>query len=192
MLNQDDAKVLYKARHMTMVERDAWEFVIRNGITGIIVIVPVTDDRRLVLVEQHRIPVKANVIELPAGLVGDDGDPDEKLSAAAQRELLEETGYEARCWQFLTEGPPSPGMSDEIVSFFLATGLRRVGKGGGVEGENITVHEVPLGELHDWLREQQRDGKMVDPKLFTGVYFAQRHVDSNPGQLCDEAERLDG
>ena len=43
----------------------------------------------------------------------------------------------------LTEGPPSPGLSDEIVTFYLARRLTRVGKGGGVGEENIRVHEVP-------------------------------------------------
>lgn len=191
MIDQSDARPLYRARHMTLVERDTWEFVVRSGITGIIAVVPVTSDRRLVLVEQHRIPVKANVIELPAGLVGDDGDADEHLETAAQRELLEETGYEARCWRFLMEGPPSPGLSDEVVSFFLATGLRKVAAGGGVHDEDITVHEVPLDEAPAWLERQARHGKMVDPKIYAGLFFAMKHMQSVSADACDEAERIE-
>jgi len=105
--------------------------------------------------------------------------------------LLEETGYEARCWQFLCEGPPSPGLSDEIVSFFMATGLKKIGPGGGVHDEQITVHEVPLREVRDWLQAQVALGKLIDPKIYAGVYFAERLVAEHPTDYCEGAERID-
>ncbi len=58
-----------------------------------------------------------------------------------------------------------------MVTFFHARGLRRVGPGGGDATESITVHEVPLAELRGWLAEKERQGAMVDPKLFAGLYL---------------------
>ena len=65
-----------------------------------VAIIAVTDEDKLLLVEQHRPPVNQTVLELPAGLVGDLSDhPMEDLEQAAQRELLEETGYRAKRWR---------------------------------------------------------------------------------------------
>lgn len=163
---------LYRGKHIWMVERLGWEFAHRPGLTGIVAIVPITPEGKLVLVEQYRIPVGAPVLELPAGLVGDDEPGGESLEDAARRELLEETGYEASRWTLLTEGPPSPGLGDEVVTFFLAEGLNKISGGGGIDDEDITVHEVPLGEVHDWLEERRRAGTLADPKIYIGLYFA--------------------
>jgi ADP-ribose pyrophosphatase len=113
------------------------------------------------------------VIELPAGLAGDVGGCEkETLSQAAQRELQEETGYECREMIQLTEGPPSSGLSSEIITFFEARGLRRTGSGGGHGGEKIIVHEVPLGQVDSWLHRITVEGILwVDPKVYTGLYF---------------------
>ena len=128
----------------------------------------------LVLVEQYRIPVKSRVIELPAGLAGDTGDRDEELKTAAQRELLEETGYRAGFLEELLTCPSTPGMSDEIVTIFYASGLEPVGSGGGDEHENITVHRVPLESATRWLETRMTEGIMVDPKIYAGLFWAGR------------------
>ena len=93
---------------------------------------------------------------------------------AARRELLEETGYEARLMRALTCGPPSAGMSSEIVTFLLATGLSRTGRGGGDPTEEIEVHAVPLAEVPAWLEQRSDNGALVDPKVYAGLYFAER------------------
>lgn len=124
------------------------------------------------LIEQHRPPVNARVIELPAGLVGDDGDPDEPLVEAAKRELEEETGYTARDWQELTTASSSAGLTDELVTFFLATGLTKTGTGGGIGGEDIALHEVPHDTLPAWLAGQRAGGKQVAASLLAGLFAA--------------------
>ena len=87
-------EVIAATRHLQLVRRGGWEYVERPNVTGIVVIVPVTRDGELVLIEQYRVPVDRPVIELPAGLAGDvPGTEGERLEAAARRELLEETGY---------------------------------------------------------------------------------------------------
>lgn len=162
----------YEGKWIRFIDKNGWEYVERIGSTGVICIAPVTPDQRLVLVEQYRPAIDATTIELPAGLVGDEpGHENEHHQHAAERELLEETGYEASEWTYLTEGPASAGLSSEVISFFLARGLHKVGEGGGVQNESITVHEIPLGDIQTWLDAKTREGLTIDPKVFTGLYF---------------------
>src|SRR5690349_10920782 len=95
---KDDGKmrVVAQGRYLTFIDDAGWEYVTRPHISGVVVIVAVTADGRLVLVEQYRPAVKKKVIELPAGLVGDIvGQQGESMGTAAARELEEETGYRA-------------------------------------------------------------------------------------------------
>src|SRR6516162_4085239 len=109
-------RVLAQGRYLTVVDDAGWEFVTRHRVTGIVVLVAITPERELVLVEQHRAPVGASVIELPAGLVGDiPGHEAESLAVAAHRELVEETGFEAREMRALGAGPIAVGISDEVL-----------------------------------------------------------------------------
>ena len=163
---------LYQFKHLAVHQRGRWQYVTRPNATGVIAIVAQHDDGRIVLIEQHRPPVNARVIELPAGLVGDDGDPDEPLVRAAQRELEEETGYTARDWRQLTTASSSAGLTDEAVTFFLATGLTKTAPGGGIDGEDITLHEVPRDTLPAWLAQQQTQGRQVAASLLAGLWAA--------------------
>jgi len=155
------------------MRRGSWEYAERRGVTGIVGIVAVTDEGKLLLVEQFRLPVNTRVIELPAGLVGDEpGHEAESLLAAAHRELNEETGYDAANMVILTSGPSSAGMSNEIVTLCYATKLTKRNSGGGVDGEDIVVHEVPLAEITRRLRQWTNDGKLVDLKVYAAQHFA--------------------
>jgi ADP-ribose pyrophosphatase len=160
-------EIIGKGKWLELVREGRWEFVRRNRGTAVIAIVAITDANELVIIEQYRPAVAARCLELPAGLVGDDaGQEGEDLLPAAVRELEEETGFAARHWQFLYEGASSTGLTTEICTLFLAKGLDKVSTGGGVEGENITVHLVPLATAPDWLHSQQRDGAVIDIKLW--------------------------
>lgn len=160
-------------KHVNFVSRAGWEYVERPNITGIVAIIAVTDDGNILFVEQYRPPVDKRVIELPAGLAGDvAGHESEELSAAARRELLEETGYEARQMTQLTEAFSSAGITDELITLFRATGLRRVGEAAGDGNEQLVLHEVPLKSAMDWLRGQVQNGRGIDMKVFAGLYFA--------------------
>ncbi len=168
-------EILAAGKYMRLVRQGHWEFAERNNATGAVVIVAVTNQGKLLLTEQYRVPVQAPVIEMPAGLVGDiPGEEDEAWATAAQRELLEETGYLAQKMKHLTGGPVSAGFGNEMVSFFLARGLEKIEQGGGVDGEDIRVHEVLLSRVPAWLRKKQRAGVLVDPKVFAGIYFAEQ------------------
>ncbi|HEX5221020.1 MAG TPA: NUDIX hydrolase [Verrucomicrobiae bacterium] len=166
---------LYTGKFLALIKEGRWEYAHRMNATGAAIIAAVTEDRKLLLVEQYRIPVHARTIELPAGIIGDEpGNGNEEHAEAARRELEEETGYRAEHMEALTHGPASSGLTSETVTFFLATKLSRVGKGGGVAHEDITVHEVPLSEVHDWLERKAKAGVLIDPKVYAGLYFIQR------------------
>ena len=87
----------------------------------------------------------------------------------------EETGYQAATIKVLTSGPPSAGLTPEMVTFFLASNLTRVDGGGGDASENIVVHKVPLADVPKWLESRRRQKCLVDPKVYAGLYFAQQH-----------------
>ena len=162
---------LYRGRYLSLLDADGWEYASRTNATGVVVIVAVTDQDELVLVEQFRIPIDSSVIELPAGLVGDLKDQSETVLDAAQRELLEETGYQAGQMDVLMSCPSSAGMSDEIITFILAKDLRKVSAGGGDSSENITVHVVSRAEVSNWIAARQADGTPADPKIFSALYW---------------------
>ncbi|MFC1797624.1 NUDIX hydrolase, partial [Pseudomonadota bacterium] len=88
-----------------------------------------------------------------------------------------ETGFEAAHMKILMESPSSAGMSDEIISFVLASGLKRTGPGGGDDSEDIRVHTVPLGLVDGWLQEQTDLGKPMDPKIFAALYWLSQGQD---------------
>jgi ADP-ribose pyrophosphatase len=168
-------EILVSGRFLDFVVRDGWEFAARKGITGIVGIVAVTGDDRVLLTEQYRPPMRCRVCELPAGLVGDEPtSPEEDLIEGAARELCEETGYAALHWRLLAHGPTSPGTTSEMMTLLLATGLARVGPGGGGAGEEIEVHEVPIGSAESWLAEREAAGVMVDLKVHAGLCFLKR------------------
>ncbi len=167
----------FRGRYLGIVERDGWEYATRTNARSVVVLVALTGGQELVLVEQFRIPVGARVIELPAGLVGDTGDADEPTEQAAQRELEEETGYRAGVLEQIMVCPSSAGLTDEILHFYLARTLQRVGPGGGDGSEDIQVHHVPLAGADRWLDERLRAGLSVDPKIYAALYWLGDHGD---------------
>lgn len=159
-----NTKVIYRGQFIELLQHDRWEYAHRAGNVSAVGIVAATDDQKLILVEQFRIPVDTTTIELPAGLVGD-GDAGEDIIAAAERELLEETGYQAGQWKYLYDGPSSAGLTDERVHLVRARGLRKVGAGGGIAGEQIVVHEIALAELDAFLAAKRSAGVLIDLKV---------------------------
>jgi ADP-ribose pyrophosphatase len=162
----------YQGDYFQVWHDQGWEYVTRRHSTGIVAIIAVTPANELVLVEQYRPPVKSNVLELPAGLVGDEpGYQGETTVNAAKRELLEETGFTADHMESLATYPVSPGMSDEELSFFYADKLQKIHAGGGVDDENITVHLAPLAHIDRYLANFQQNGGLIDIKIYSGLYL---------------------
>lgn len=165
---------LHEGRHLHLLKNaSGWEYAHRPNARGIVAVLAITGDRRLLLTEQYRPPVKARVIELPAGLAGDIPlMEDEPLVNAAQRELKEETGYVAKSFVKLMSGPSSAGLTSEIITLFQARDVVKVSEGGGDASENIRVHAVPLRDLRIWIREKEDDGCLVDFKVFAALHLA--------------------
>ena len=158
-------EIVWAGRFLEMKKRGRWEYVGRVGGIQAAVIIAI-DDGHVILVEQYRVPLGRNCIELPAGLVGDDV-AGEGAEASAARELEEETGYRADRIVNLGDYYASPGMVSECFTLVRAEGLTRVSDGGGLPDENITVHRVPLTGLADFIAAKRAEGVAIDVKLLT-------------------------
>ena len=172
-----NVNVLGEGKFLRLIRRDGWEYVERTRPIRAVFIAAVTGDAASSCSPTSGGPSRsaAPSSASPAGLVGDsEGSEGEELEAATRRELVEEAGYEPDSVTFLTGGPTSAGITDEVIAIMLATGLRRVGAGGGVGGESIVVHEVPLEEVASWLRARVAEGALVNPKVYTGLYFIEK------------------
>ena len=158
-------EIVWQGNFVTARKRGRWEYVSRARGIRAAVILPLIDGD-VILVEQYRVPLARNCIELPAGLIGDiDGEEDEHDLVAAGRELEEETGYRASRLEDMGTFFSSPGMVSENFTLVRATGLVKVGPGGGTEGENITVHRVPLCDLEQFIDARRRDGCGIDVRM---------------------------
>ena len=170
-MSTDEEQIVWQGRFVVAKTRGKWEYVSRARNIRAAVILAV-EDGHVLLVEQFRVPLDRVCIELPAGLIGDDADDfgggeDETAETAAGRELEEETGYRAAKIETIGEFWSSPGMVSESFTLLRATGLTKVGPGGGTAGENITVHRVALAGLEVFLATRRAMGNAIDVRLLT-------------------------
>jgi ADP-ribose pyrophosphatase len=155
--------VEWAGRFILVKRRGRWEYAGRaRGIRAAVILA--LDAGEVILVEQFRVPLGKFCLELPAGLIGDETEGEDALESAA-RELEEETGYRAAQWEDLGEFFSSPGMIQESFSLLKATGLSRVGEGGGTAHEDIVVHRVPLARIAEVIAEHRAKGHAIDTKL---------------------------
>jgi ADP-ribose pyrophosphatase len=156
-------EIRWQGKFIAAKQRGRWEYVSRTrGIRAAAILA--VDEGAVLLVEQYRVPLGRSCVELPAGLIGDET-AHESDAATAARELEEETGYRATTIEPLGEFWSSPGMVSESFTLMRASGLDKVSDGGGVEGENITVHRVPLAELAGFVDGCRARGCGIDVKL---------------------------
>ncbi|QYR53518.1 NUDIX hydrolase [Lysobacter soyae] len=183
----EESEVLYLGKWLRLVKRGHWESCERvHGDGMAVLIMAVTPQDEVLFVEQFRVPLGKRTIEMPAGLVGDD-DAADTLEAAAVRELEEETGWRPGKVDVLLIGPTSSGMSNERIAFVRATQLTKVGEGGGVADEDITVHHVPRKEAPAWLMKKYAEGFELDLKLWAGLWM----IEHNPDGSKANPERAD-
>ena len=132
------------------------------------VVVPLTDNGKIVMVTQHRFPVNKVLLELPAGKLGKGEDP----HLCAVRELEEETGYKSENVKELGSIYTTPGYSTEKLWIFLAKDLKP-GDHNREEGEfGMEVFEFPLKEVEDKIYS----GEIVDGKSICGIFLAKKYL----------------
>lgn len=128
---------------------------------GAVVILPITADRQIVFIRNHRWQVGEALIELPAGTCDK---PDEPLAEAAARELAEEAGYAAERWTQIASLYAAPGGSTEVMHFFVAEGLTWVGQTLEPD-ETIEVVPMPI----DAALERLASGGFADMKTVAAL-----------------------
>jgi ADP-ribose pyrophosphatase len=165
------SKTVYAGRLLT-VKEDVVELPDGANATreyilhpGAVVIIPLIDDSTLLLEHQYRYSVRSHFLELPAGKI-EVGEPAEET---ARRELLEETGYVARDWRFLTTLHPCVGYSDERIELFLARGLTFEGHPGE---DDEFIETVTMSIDAALARILARE--ITEVKTILGVFWADR------------------
>lgn len=163
----DTKKTHWAGNYLAIHQEGRWEYVSRVRGIGAAVLLAIDDDPsgdHIILVEQYRMPLKANCLELPAGLIGDET-AGENAETAAARELEEETGYRAGRIENLGRFCSSPGMTSEMFTLLRASALEKVGEGGGTTDENITVHRIALGEIADFVDSKRGENCVIDVRI---------------------------
>lgn len=133
---------------------------------GAVAIIPLLDKDKILFAQQYRMAARKELLEIPAGTL----EPGETASLCARRELVEETGYEARRMRKLFSCYLAPGYSTEKIHFFLGTRLVRR-KAKQAEDEAITVRAMKLSQ---GLRAIER-GRIQDAKTICGLYYLATH-----------------
>ena len=158
------AETVWQGKWIVAKRQGKWEYVARARGIQAAAIVAIDAEDHVLLVEQYRVPLGQRCLELPAGLIGDGHDGDTPLEAA-RRELEEETGYTCAAVEELGFFHSSPGMVSEGFTLVRATGLTRVGEGGGVDGEDIVTHRVARADIAGFVARKRAEGLAIDVKL---------------------------
>jgi ADP-ribose pyrophosphatase len=161
---EEPVEIAWQGKWIVAKRQGKWEFVSRARGIQAAVIVAIDDEGRVLLVDQYRVPLGKRCLELPAGLIGDEHDGDTALDAA-RRELEEETGYRCEAVEELGYFHSSPGMVTEGFTLVRATGLSKVGEGGGTNDEDINVHHIALQDVPAFVAAKRAEGLAVDVKL---------------------------
>jgi len=140
---------------------------VREYIThpGAVVIIPIADNGDLILERQHRYPLHRDFVELPAGKI----DSGEETLACAQRELLEETGYTAREWQYVTTVYPCIGYTDERLVYYLARGLAYSGHQLD-DDEFLEIFQLPFAQAIEMIKS----GEICEVKTVVGLFWLEK------------------
>ena len=144
-----------------------WEAVNRINTTDVVVIIPITQNREILLIRQFRPALDSYAIEFPAGLV----EPAEGLLESAKRELIEETGYESENLILLSEGVISTGVNMEKWNIVVAQNIKEAPaelkkKYPADENEDIEIFFVPLDSLYSALESFRAKGNEVDLRIY--------------------------
>ncbi|WP_263771365.1 NUDIX domain-containing protein [Propionivibrio soli] len=144
------------------------EYIVHQGA---VVVIPITDAGKLMLVRQFRYPLGEVFVEFPAGKI----DPGEDILTTGQREFLEETGHVANEWRYLGVMHPCVGYSNERIEIFLARDIEHKSEQQLDHGEFVDVLEMELDEAIAAVRA----GEITDSKTITGLMWAEKVLRSD-------------
>lgn len=145
---------------------------------GAVMMIPLFDDGTVLMERQFRYPVGEVMLEFPAGKL----DPEEGALVCGQRELIEETGYTANRWDYLTRIHPVISYSTEFIDLFLARDLT-AGESKLDDGEFLETFITPVGQVIDWVRQ----GRITDVKTIIGAFWLEKII-SGAWQPGEQAE----
>ena len=167
---------VFSVGRVELVDPDGKPFersIIRHP--GAVHVVPVDEHRRVTLVRQYRTAADRLLLETPAGTCDVEG---EERETTARRELVEEAGLEAERMDVLIETFNTPGISDQLTTIFLATGLSAgVARPMGVEEGFMTIETIALDDVDALVA----DGTLVDETTVLGLFLARAHLDRADG-----------
>lgn len=145
---------------------------------GAVMMIPLFEDGTVLMERQFRYPINEVMLEFPAGKL----DPEEGALRCGQRELLEETGYTARRWDYLTRIHPVISYSTEFIDLFLARDLT-AGESKLDDGEFLETFVTPVGQVIDWVRQ----GRITDVKTIIGALWLEKIVSGawQPGEQSE-------
>lgn len=166
-----DSELVFKGRFLR-IQRDRViapdgkdrdrEFILHPGAA---LAIPVLDDGSFVMERQYRHAVGTVILEFPAGKL----DPGEEPAVAVRRELMEETGYEAREWRHLGRIHPAISYSNEFIDIYLARGLT-LRQAQLDPGEHLEVVNIGFDELKALIRR----GEITDVKTLSAFLFYEK------------------
>lgn len=132
---------------------------------GAVAVVAITDEGKMVMVEQFRKALERSIVEIPAGKL----EPGEAPETTAKRELEEETGYRASSWKHIQTFSTSPGFADETIHLYEASGLELVQTPAAMdEDEFVELMEVTIEEAEAMMQDE----RIFDAKTAFAVLWA--------------------
>lgn len=163
MSDGDQPEVMWAGKYLRALRSGRWEYASRTrDIRAVVILAEV--DGKIILIHQPRAAIGKRCLELPAGLVGDE-DGAATVEDTAIKELKEETGYTATHIERLGDFFSSPGMVAESFTLVRATGLMKIGDGGGTDSEDIKVHLVARADIPVFVETMRSDGVGIDVKI---------------------------
>lgn len=142
------------------------ELVVHPGAVGII---PITNDGKLIVVEQYRKPLERSLVEIPAGKM----EPGEEPEVTAIRELEEETGFGSQSFTYLQTIATSPGFANEVIHLYIAKDLYKIEQPAALdEDEFVELMEVSLEEAEQMII----DGRIFDAKTVIAVMWMRQNL----------------
>ncbi|MBI4119737.1 MAG: NUDIX hydrolase [Parcubacteria group bacterium] len=172
-------EVIYDGRFIQTIRRHfldlkgnpkTWEMVSRKTYGRIVAIAALTPERELILEKIYRVPLQDYTLELPAGLMDREGEPEVET---IRRELLEETGYKAEDIKLLYAGPFNSGMLNDEMAVYFGLNAKFVQEPRFEDSEDIEVVKVPVKNLIDYLEEKGKIMK-VDIKIAALLPYLER------------------